>query len=130
MLSEILPIRLLTKVGCRWARHHLLLAQLLSVCLTSRPTFMSAISALRALGIVLQVAALQWQVFLIPYNVFLYCMSCVAAALLRFLVVAGAPPSEYANKSKVLGVLALCTLPTGLHCVPPVAVRSSSSAAL
>ena len=49
-------------------------------------------------------AALQWQVFLIPYNVFLYCMSCVAAALLRFLVVAGAPPSEYANKAKVLGL--------------------------
>ena len=79
----------------------LLLLQLLSVC----PPSAVVTSAPRALGNAPQVAALQWQVFLIPYNLFLYCMSCVAAALLRFLVVAGAPPSEYANKAKVLGLL-------------------------
>ncbi len=44
---------------------------------------------------------MQWQVFCLPYNMFLYCLSWIAALLLRFLVVAGAPPSEYANKAKV-----------------------------
>ena len=108
VLSEILPLRMLTKVGCRLGLPltALVLLQLLCVCPSSPPTSVSVVSAaLRALGTVPQVAALQWQVFLIPYNVFLYCMSCVAGALLRFLVVAGAPPSEYANKAKVLGLL-------------------------
>lgn len=106
VLSEILPLRLLTKVGCRLGLSNtLLLLQLLSVCPTPPPVFVCITSAPRALGSAPQVAALQWQVFLIPYNLFLYCMSCVAAALLRFLVVAGAPPSEYANKAKVFGLL-------------------------
>lgn len=48
-----------------------------------------------------QVAQMQWQVFCLPYNMFLYCLSWIVALLLRFLVVAGAPPSEYANKAKV-----------------------------
>lgn len=43
---------------------------------------------------------MQWQVLVFPYTVSLYCLSWFASVLLRFLVVAGAPPADYTNKAK------------------------------
>ncbi|KAK9843832.1 hypothetical protein WJX81_008298 [Elliptochloris bilobata] len=67
----------------------------------------NVLSEILPLRIVNKVAQIQWQVLFFPYNVFVYCLSCLAALLLRFLVVAGAPPSEYANKAKLREVMSV-----------------------
>ena len=44
---------------------------------------------------------LQWRVVTIPWSTFLFWMSCCCSLLLRFLIIAGAPPGEFYNKTKV-----------------------------
>lgn len=43
----------------------------------------------------------QWQILLLPWNVVLFCLSTSAGFLLRFLVLAGAPPSGYTDQATV-----------------------------
>ncbi len=89
LLSELLPLRVLTKVGAAGQLQRALLAA----------AGRGAAADPRA-PCCAQVAHVQWQVLVFPYTVSLYCLSWFAALLLRFLVVAGAPPADYTNKAK------------------------------
>lgn len=44
---------------------------------------------------------LQWRVCTMPWTTFLFWLSCCCSLLLRFLIIAGAPPGEFYNKTKV-----------------------------
>jgi hypothetical protein len=81
-----------------------------------------------------KLVALQWKIVVLPWTIFVYSVAGLTSLLLRFLVFAGAPPKEVADKAKVKGSSytwssSVRTLPSnGLACLVegPLALKSSS----
>ena len=66
--------------------------------ISSRTGYFSEALPIRLASKALQ---LQWRVVTIPWSTFLFWSSCCCSLLLRFLIIAGAPPGEFYNKTKV-----------------------------
>ena len=95
--------------------------------ISSRTGYFSEALPIRLASKALQ---LQWRVVTIPWSTFLFWLSCCCSLLLRFLVIAGAPPGEFYNKTKVslhaANVIQVVTYECGdLHALD-VGLRESS----
>ena len=66
--------------------------------ISSRTGYLSEVLPIRLASKALQ---LQWRVVTIPWTTFVFWLSCCCSLLLRFLIIAGAPPGEFYNKTRV-----------------------------